>query len=79
MMKDREFIPSIQEQQVLDYLRDHDGMTTLDALKIKILAPAKCIEILRNAGYNIETVWRKTVTGKRYGVYVLHEGGELDA
>lgn len=79
MMKDREFIPSMQEQKVLDYLRDHDGMTTLDAYSEMICAPAKCIEVLRNAGYNIETVWRKSVTGRRYGVYVLHEGGELDA
>lgn len=75
----RKFIPSIQEQRVLDYLRDHDGMTTLDGYVEKICAPAKCVEVLRNAGYNIETVWRKTVSGKRYGVYVLHEGGEQNA
>lgn len=75
----RKFIPSMQEQHVLNYLRDHDGMTTLDGYAEKICAPAKCVEVLRNAGYNIETEWRKTVSGKRYGVYVLHEGGEQNA
>lgn len=73
MIEERKYIPSKQEEKVLHYLRNHDGMTTLDACSEMVLAPAKCVQILRNAGYNIETIWKKTETGKRYGVYVLHE------
>lgn len=79
MIEERKFVPSKQEAKVLYYLRTHDGMSTLDACSEMILAPAKCVELLRNAGYNIETVWRKTETGRRYGVYVLHEGEVTNA
>ena len=73
----RLYIPAKQEGRILDYLREHDGMTTFDAMMdLRISAPAKCIEKLRNGGYDIETVWRKTNSGERYGVYVLHEEQE---
>ena len=70
---------SKQDEQVLDYLRNHDGMTTADACREWILSPAKRVEELRLAGYDIETVYRYTETGRRYGVYVLHEGGSKNA
>lgn len=62
-----------QDMQVLAYLRSHDGMTTRDACEEYILSPAKRIQELRDAGYDIETVKRKTESGRKYGVYVLHE------
>ena len=68
-----------QELQVLNYLRNHEGMTTHDANNEWILSPAKRIEELRNEGYNIETVYKRSGTGRRYGMYVLHEGGEPNA
>jgi len=62
-----------QELQVLNYLRNHEGMTTRDAYNEWILSPAKRVEELRREGYDIETIYM------RYGVYVLHEGGEPNA
>lgn len=75
------FIPTPQARAILNYLKNNTGITTLDAWSVLgILSPAKRIQELRNAGYNIETEWRKTNNGKRYGVYVLHlEGGESNA
>ena len=70
---------SRQSRQVLDFLRNNDGMTTLDAWNISVLSPAKRIQELRNAGYKIETKYKHTETGKRYGVYVLRKGGERNA
>ena len=68
-----------QGAKVLAYLRSHEGMTMVDAINEWILSPAKRVEELRNAGYDIETVYKHTDTGRRYGMYVLHEGGEANA
>lgn len=64
-----------QALQVLNYLRSHDGMTTRDAYAEWILSPAKRVEELRKEGYNIATVYKRSDNGKRYGTYVLIEGG----
>lgn len=70
-----------QSRKILEYLRTKGGLTTLDAwTQLQILSPAKRIQELRNGGFNIETEWRTTSNGKRYGVYVLHEEGrEINA
>lgn len=74
------YIPNKQAMEILNYLRTHEWMSTENAcFELHILSPAKRIEELRNGGYQIETVWKKTASGKRFGVYVLHEGGEDNA
>lgn len=60
--------------KVLGYLRNNPGMTTIDAYTdLHILSPAKRVSELRNNGYQIETIWKRTKDGERYGMYVLHE------
>lgn len=69
---------SKQSQTVLNYLRNNDGMSTIDAWEISILSPAKRIQELRNAGFKIDTLYKRTESGKRYGVYVLQKGDRND-
>lgn len=79
-MKELTFHP--QAKQILEYLRTKGGLTTLSAwTELQILSPARRIQELRNGGFNIETEWRKTTSGRRYGVYILHEseGREINA
>ena len=79
-MKELTFHP--QAKQILEYLRTKGGLTTLSAwTELHILSPARRIQELRNGGFNIETEWRKTTSGRRYGVYILHEteGSEINA
>lgn len=65
---------SEQCRMVLAYLRKNGSMTTMDAcVDLNVLSPAKRISELRNDGYNIETFYKRTSLGKRYGIYVLHE------
>lgn len=73
-----EYALSKQSQTVLNYLRNNEGMSTIDAWEISVLSPAKRIQELRNAGYKIETIYKRTDAGKRYGVYKLDKGGEED-
>ena len=71
-----------QAKQILDYLRTEGGLTTEKAwTELHILSPARRVQELRNGGFDIETQWRKSSNGRRYGVYVLHEeeGRKIDA
>ena len=74
----KNYVPSPESRKVLKYLRDNYGMTTKDGFDLNILSPAKCIQELRNAGYSIETIYKKSLDRKRYGVYVLHEEQEVE-
>lgn len=68
---------SKQCRKVLGYLRNHKGMTTIDSyMDLNILSPAKRISELRENGYQIETVWKHSLEGERYGMYILHEDRE---
>ena len=58
-----------QYEKVLRLLRQKPH-TTMDFVAQYILAPQKCIEMLRNKGYNIET---QDVKGQKYKMYVLKE------
>ncbi len=63
-----------QEDRVLKYLREHDGMTTMNAVNVlKIMNPQQRILNLRERGYNIVTEWEISPNGARYGIYRLQE------
>ena len=63
-----------QEDAVLDYLRQHGTMTTLEAVtRLYVMNPQQRIKNLRKRGYDIETEYVRSAEGKRYGVYVLLE------
>lgn len=72
-----------QEDRVLQYLREHDGMTTMKAVNVlKIMNPQQRILNLRERGYNIVTEWEVSPSGARYGIYRLKEdnnAGEIRA
>ena len=63
-----------QEDIVLDYLRRHGSMTTLEAVtKLYVMNPQMRIKKLRQRGYAISTEFTLSAEGKRYGIYVLQE------
>ena len=63
-----------QEDRVLQYLRDHDGITTMEAVReLSIMNPQQRILKLREMGYNIVTEWEVSPAGARYGIYRLQE------
>lgn len=52
-----------QRRRVLDFLRQHGSLSTIDARHlIDCLHPAARVMELRNAGYSIATVWSHEVT-----------------
>jgi hypothetical protein len=68
-----------QRSRLLDYLRSHCSITTLEARKeLDVLHPAMRILELRASGYRIDMVWtqQQTECGKyhRVGKYVLQRG-----
>ena len=63
-----------QEDRVLQYLRDHGGITTMEAVReLCIMNPQQRILKLREMGYNIVTEWKVSPAGARYGIYRLQE------
>lgn len=67
-----------QEDRVLQYLREHDGMTTMNAVNVlKIMNPQQRILNLRESGYNIVTEWEVSPSGARYGIYRLKEDDDV--
>ena len=63
-----------QEDRVLEYLRSHGSLTTMEAVReLCIMNPQQRIKKLRDAGYNIVTEWEVAPSGARYGVYRLQE------
>lgn len=63
-----------QEDRVLQYLRDHGGITTMEAVReLCIMNPQQRILKLREMGYNIVTEWEVSPAGARYGIYRLKE------
>lgn len=64
-----------QEDIVLNYMREHGELTTLTAVReLFIMNPQQRIRNLRMRGYDIDTVYRSSPSGVKYGVYVLKEG-----
>jgi hypothetical protein len=71
----------VQRQRLLDYLRAHGSITTIEARRsLDILHPQGRIKELRNQGYLIHMVWvhEPTDCGRlhRIGKYFLQPGGE---
>lgn len=63
-----------QEDKVLQYLRDHGSLTTMEAVRaLYIMNPQQRIRNLRNRGYDIVTEYEVSANGVRYGVYKLQE------
>lgn len=62
-----------QYEKVLRLLRQKPH-TTMDFVAQYILAPQKCIEMLRDKGYDIET---QDVKGQKYKMYVLKESNQV--
>ena len=69
---------STQRARILDYLRIHNRMTTLEAReKLDILHPAARVQELRDSGYAGQIVtemqWQENAQGyaHRVGVYVM--------
>ena len=63
-----------QEDMVLEYLRCHGSLTTMEAVReLCIMNPQQRIKKLRDAGHNIVTDWEVAPSGARYGVYRLQE------
>lgn len=61
-----------QMEIVLDYLLTHGELTTRKAVtELNIMCLPKRIEELRKAGVAIETNYRTSPNGARYGVYTL--------
>lgn len=61
-----------QMEIVLDYLLTHGELTTRKAVaELNILCLPKRIEELRKTGVAIETNFRTSPNGARYGVYTL--------
>lgn len=61
-----------QEDIVLNYLREHDGMTTHDAVtKLYVMNPQERIRKLRDRGYDIDMTYTTSASGARYGIYRL--------
>lgn len=64
-----------QAALVLDWLNKYGEITTREAVtELNIMALAKRIEELRKRGHIINTEYRKTPSGARYGVYSLYYG-----
>jgi hypothetical protein len=67
-----------QKQKVLNWLIIHKELTTRTAvMELNIMSLPRRIMELRRDGYNIDMTYRKSMTGARYGVYTLREGGPL--
>lgn len=65
-----------QEDRVLQYLREHGSITTMEAVKeLSIMNPQQRILKLREMGHNIVTEWEVSPAGARYGIYRLQEDG----
>lgn len=63
-----------QEEQVLEYMRKHGSMTSMDAFRTyQITRLAAVVFNMKKDGYDIETVYERSQYGTRYGRYVLHE------
>lgn len=63
-----------QEDKVLQYLRSHGSLTTMEAVRVLyIMNPQQRILKLREMGYNIVTEWEVSPAGARYGIYRLQE------
>ena len=61
-----------QMEIVLDYLLTHGELTTRKAVtELNIMCLPKRIEELRKTGVAIETNFRTSPNGARYGVYTL--------
>ena len=68
-----------QERQVLDYLKANGEITSfIAAVNLQIVSLPPRIMKLRRAGYSIPRIYRTNPdTGKRYGVYILEQGGAI--
>ena len=63
-----------QTELVLSYLKTFGELTNSEAVEeLHVLALARRIMELRRAGHEIDTTYRTSPDGNRYGVYTLRE------
>lgn len=63
---------SSQNMKVLNYMRTHQGITSMDAFrKLGITRLSARIHDLRDAGFTITMLWETSESGSRYGRYYL--------
>lgn len=62
----------IQTMRVLEFMQDHDGITSWEAFEsLNILSLPRRIKDLREQGYNIEMTWQRRPNGEKFGLYRL--------
>ena len=62
-----------QKQQILDYMRAHNGITTYTAFQMRITRLAARIRELKDMGYNIISIRKVSENNKPYVLYKLME------
>lgn len=63
-----------QTKKVLDFMRRNDGITVWEAVYyLSVLSLARRIKDLKEEGYNITKIYKKTPNGQRYALYQLKE------
>ena len=63
-----------QEEQVLEYMRKHGSITSMDAFRTyQITRLSAVVFNMKKHGYDVETMRETSQYGTRYGRYVLHE------
>lgn len=62
-----------QKQQILDYMRQHNGITTYTAFQMRITRLAARIRELRDLGYTITSERKVSENNKPYVLYKLVE------
>lgn len=61
-----------QTERVLEYMQQHDGITSWEAFEsLNILSLPRRIKDLREQGHNIEMTWQKRPNGEKFGLYRL--------
>ena len=66
-----------QCDRVLNYLKEHGEITTRQAVtELNILSLPRRIMELRQRGYRIELVYKKSPNGARYGIYCMDRPGD---
>lgn len=63
-----------QTKKVLDFMRRNDGITVWEAVYyLSVLSLPRRIKDLKEEGYNITKIYKKTPNGQHYALYQLKE------
>ena len=62
-----------QRQQIIRYIKDNDGITSMQAYTLGITQLATRISELKERGYEFSTPWSKAENGKRFVTYHIEK------